>query len=180
MTDLDDIQMAALARELVMNIRNYKETFALFGIDEKDYQLIEKNEFFRKVREQFTLEWNASTSTDERIRLQHLAYLEKLSPVLARRAMQPDANLSASTDVAKIFMKGSGMGEPKSEKASAERFIITINMGGETETYDKSIEINPNDTASTEIGNDARREPRAREVQSIGGQPGRPDQAEDR
>jgi hypothetical protein len=145
MADLDDIQLAALARELVMNIRNYKETFELFGIDENDYQQIEKNEYFRKVREHLALEWNAMTSTDERIRLQHLAYLEKLSPVLARRAMQPDANLSASTDVAKIFMKGGGVGETKSEKASAERFVITINMGGEIEHYDKSIEVTPND-----------------------------------
>jgi hypothetical protein len=153
MAELDDIQMAALARELVMNIRNYKETFELFGIDENDYQQIEKNEYFRKVRDHIALEWNAMSSTDERIRLQHLAYLEKLSPVLARRAMLPDANLSASTDVAKIFMKGGGVGEAKAEKNTAERFVITINLGADSEGkeviehYDKSIAVDPNDIA---------------------------------
>jgi hypothetical protein len=153
MATLDDTQLAALARELVMNIRNYKETFALFGIDENDYYEIEKNEYFRRVREHITLEWNAMTSTDERIRLQHLAYLEKLSPVLARRAMQPDANLSASTDVAKIFMKGGGVGEAKSEKANTERFVITINLGADTEGkeiiehYDKPIAVDPDPNA---------------------------------
>jgi hypothetical protein len=153
MTELDDIQMAALARELVMNIRNYKETFELFGIDENDYQQIEKNEYFRKVRDHIALEWNAMSSTDERIRLQHLAYLEKLSPVLARRAMLPDANLAASTDVAKIFMKGGGVGEARSEKNTAERFVITINLGADSEGkeviehYDKSIAVDPHDIA---------------------------------
>jgi hypothetical protein len=151
--DLDDIQLGRLARELVMNIRNYKDTFALFGIDENDYQQIEKNEFFRKVKEQFTLEWNSTLSTEERIRFQNLAYYEQLSPILTRRAMQPDANLSASTDVAKILMKGAGIGEAKSEKANSERFVITINLGADTEGkeviehYDKPIAVDPDPDA---------------------------------
>src|SRR4249920_2074849 len=120
MAELDEIQMAALARELVMNIRNYKETFGLFGIDENDYQLIEKNEYFRKVRDHIALEWNSTLSTEERIRFQNLAYYEQLSPVLARRAMQPDANLAASTDVGKLLMKGGGIGEAKSEKTISD------------------------------------------------------------
>jgi hypothetical protein len=151
MADLNESQMAALARELVMNIRNYKETFKLFEIDENDYQRIEKNEFFRKVKEHFTLEWNSTLSTEERIRFQNLAYYEQLSPVLTRRAMAPDANLSASTDVAKVLMKGAGIGEAKSEKSNAERFVITINLGADVdgkemvEHYDKSIEVNADD-----------------------------------
>jgi len=145
MTDLDETTMAALARDLVLNIRSYKETFAEFGIDENDYQRIEKNEFFRKVREQLIAEWNAIGSTEERIRFQNLAYFEKLGPVIARRAMQPDANLSASTDVAKVVMRAAGIGEDKGDKPSNERFVITINLGGESETYDKAIDITPDD-----------------------------------
>jgi hypothetical protein len=154
MAELDEIQMAKLARELVMNIRNYKETFALFGIDENDYQLIEKNEYFRKVKEHIAIEWNSTLSTEERIRFINLAYYEQLSPVLARRAMQPDANLSASTDVGKLLMKGAGIGEARSEKVATDRFVITINLGADTEGkeviehYDKSIAVDPNDRAT--------------------------------
>jgi len=133
MVDFDEIQMAKLARELVMNIRNYKETFTLFGIDENDYQIIEKNEYFRKVRDHIAIEWNSTLSTEERIRFINLAYYEQLSPVLARRAMAPDANLSASTDVGKLLMKGAGIGEAKSEKVATDRFVITINLGADTE-----------------------------------------------
>jgi hypothetical protein len=155
MAELDETQMAALARELVMNIRNYKETFELFGIDETDYQLIEKNEYFRKVKEHIALEWNSTLSTEERIRFQNLAYYEKLSPILTRRAMQPDANLSASTDVGKLLMKGAGIGEAKTDKAITDRFVITINLGADVdgkeviEHYDKAIAVSsPDDIAA--------------------------------
>lgn len=146
MVDLDETAMAALARDLVLNIRSYKDTFAEFGIDENDYQQIEKNEFFRKVRDHIALEWNSIHSSEERNRFIQLAFYEKLSPVLVGRAMREDTNLSAAVDVAKMVMKGAGIGETKSEKANTERFVISINLGGDVETYNKSIEINPNDT----------------------------------
>ena len=50
-----------------MNIRNYKDVFADFGIDENDYQQIEKTEFFRKAKEQFALEWNSALSSVDRV-----------------------------------------------------------------------------------------------------------------
>lgn len=151
MADLDEIQMAKLARELAMNIRPYTAVFAEFGIDEIDYQLIEKNGFFRKVKEQFTQEWNSSLSTEERLRIGSLAYLEQLFPIITRRAMKEDANLSASTDVSKVLMKAAGVGEPKGDKVNTDRFVITINLGADTETYDKSIAIDVNDTPCKEL-----------------------------
>ena len=151
MVDLDETTMAALARDLVLNIRSYKETFAEFGIDENDYQQIEKNEFFRKVREHLIMEWNAIGSSEERTRFIQLAYYEKLSPILTRRAMDPGANLGAATDVAKLLQKGAGIGEDKGDKPNNERFVITINLGGESETYDKAIEVNPNDSPRSEL-----------------------------
>jgi hypothetical protein len=155
MADLNEIQLAKLARELAMNIRNYKLVFADFGIDENDYQQIEKDEFFRRVKEQFTIEWNAAGSTEERLRIGSLAYLEQLTPIITKRAMREDANLSAATDVGKVLMKMAGVGEPKNEKVNTDRFVITINLGADVngkeivETYDKSIEINANDTPPT-------------------------------
>jgi hypothetical protein len=141
MADLDETQLAKLAREMVMNIRNYQAIFADFGIDENDYQHIEKLEFYRAVREQFAVEWNSTLSTDERVRLQNLAYYEQLGPVLVRRAMKDDANLGAATDVAKVVMKAAGVGEPRPDKATAERFVITINLGADVVHIDKPVTI---------------------------------------
>src|SRR5262245_11771668 len=134
--DLDEFAMAKLAREMAMNIRNYKLIFADFGINETDYQQIEKNDFFRKVREQFSIEWNSAASTEERIRLGSLAYLEQLMPSATRKALREDTPLASSTDWGKALMKMAGVGEPKSEKPDpSERFVITINLGADTEHY---------------------------------------------
>jgi hypothetical protein len=145
MVDLDEIILAKLAREMVMNIRNYQAVFADYGIDEQDYYEIEKNDFYKKAKETFAIEWNASISTEDRLKIGSLAYLEQLVPVITRRAMKDDANLVASTEVGKLLSKMAGVGEMKVEKNLAERFIININLGADTETYDKSIEITPND-----------------------------------
>jgi hypothetical protein len=143
MIEMDEIAMAKLARELAMNIRNPTEIFADFGIAEEDYYLIQKNDFFRKVKEQFAIEWNSANSTEERLRLGSLAYLEQLVPVLTRRAMKPDESLQAANDVQKALMKIAGVGEDRDSKGQAERFIITINLGEDVEHYDKSIAVDP-------------------------------------
>jgi hypothetical protein len=146
MVELDEVMLAKLAREMVMNIRNYRAVFDDYGIEEDDYYEIEKNEFYKKAKETFALEWNASTSTEDRLKIGSLAYLEQLVPVITRRAMRDDTALAASTEVGKLLSKMAGVGEAKTEKNLAERFMITINLGGDdVKTYDKSIELNPND-----------------------------------
>jgi hypothetical protein len=144
--EMNDIVLAKLAREIVMNIRNYKEIFKDYGIDEDDYCVIEKNPFFRKVKEAFTIEWNSATSTKDRIALGAAAYLENILPHIVRRAMREDTNLANANDTVKLLLKASGVGEKESEKPSAERFVITINMGADAEdgqvhieTYDKPV-----------------------------------------
>lgn len=152
MPDLDELTLAKLARELVMNIRNYKLVFADYGIDENDYYEIEKNEFFKKVKEQYTLEWNSATSTENRLKIGSLAYLEQLFPALTRRALDANEALPAATGVANLLMKTAGIGgDNKTPEAAADRFVITINLGADTETYNKSIEVNPNDIDQAKI-----------------------------
>jgi hypothetical protein len=142
MTDMDEVTMAKLAREMAMNIRNAADVFRDFGIDEETYYLITKNEFFKKVKEQFTIEWNSANSTEERLRLGSLAYLEQLTPILTRRAMKSDESLQAANDVQKSLMKMAGVGEDR-ELKTADRFVININLGGDVETFDKPIAIEP-------------------------------------
>jgi len=145
--ELDEIALAKLAREMVMNVRSYKQVFSDFGIDEEDYYEIEKNLFFKKIKDQFTIEWNSALSSEERLRLVSFAYLEQLAPVLTRRAMRSDEPLVAATGVGKLLAQAAGVGgERGGEKTMSERFVITINMGEDVETYNKSIEIKADDT----------------------------------
>ena len=138
--DLSDIALARLAREMVMNIRNYKDIFGDYGIDENEYDRIEKLPYYQKVREQLAREWNATTSTKERTQAQALAGIEQMLPHVIKRALDPETPLPAATEVTKAVMKIAGLdGRPAEEKASGERFIIQINMGEDQRTYDKAI-----------------------------------------
>jgi len=141
MTDLDDVTLAKLAREMVMNIRNYQAVFTDFGISEEDYYEIEKNDFYKRVKEQFAQEWNSSLSTKDRLRIGSLAYLEQLLPAITRRALRAEESLAASTEVGKLLEKIGSVGEQKGEKPAGERFVININLGADVERFDEAIEV---------------------------------------
>jgi hypothetical protein len=148
MIDLDESRLAKLAREMVMNVRNYKAVFADYGIDETDYYTIEKNEYYKKVKEHFSLEWNSALSTKDRVQIGSLAYIEQLMPVVTRRAIRekdPEP-LVAVTKVCDFLQKLSGVGDPKSDRNIAEKFHIIINLGADTEEYIKSVSVNANDS----------------------------------
>jgi hypothetical protein len=156
MPDFDESTLAALARELAMNIKNVHVLFAEYGIDEEQYyELMAHNPFFKRLREQYAADWNATTSTAERVKVGSLASLEQLLPILTKRAMDEEAKepLASMTGVGTLLSKTAGIGENTHTPNASERFIITINLGADVEHYDKSIEVNPNDTSPKEIGN---------------------------
>lgn len=150
--DLNEQQMSQLAHEMVRNIRNYKLVFADFGISEEDYYEICKNEYYKKVKEHLAREWNSTSSSVERIKLESLAYYEQLMPSLTRRALDAGTPLMAANDTAKLLAKTGGLsdGTPATANA-AERFLIQINLGGDIEAYSKSIAPDPNDINLAEV-----------------------------
>jgi hypothetical protein len=146
MADLNETAMAGLAREMAINIRPYKVVFADYGISEEDFYEISKHEFFKRAKEQYALAWNATESAADRVRLQAAAGSELILPVMVNRAMDANESLSNATEAAKFVAKLAGLGEVKISPASAsDRFVITINLGADVETYNKSIAIDPND-----------------------------------
>ena len=145
--DMDEVTLAKLAREMAMCVRKATAIFEDYGIDETQYyELATRNEFFKRAKEQFTLEWNSSSSTADRVRAISAAYLEQSLPALAKR-LQGNEPLAAVADMAKLFARNAGIGNDlKGDAKSNERFVITINMGDDaSETYNKSIEIKPDD-----------------------------------
>src|SRR5712671_4132356 len=134
MTELNEIKLAKLAREMAMNVRPYAQVFDDFGITETDYYEISKLEFYARAKEQFSLEWNATASTADRVKIGSLAYLEQILPALTRRALDLKEALPAATDVAKLLARNAGIGEARAEaKGASERFVITINLGADVD-----------------------------------------------
>jgi hypothetical protein len=155
MPDLDEFALSKLARELAMNIRNYKLVFADFNITEEDYYEIEKIDFFRRAKEQYTLEWNSALSAADRVKLVSAAYVEATLPTIGRRMLNENEPLSNVIDAGKFLARNAGIGEPKNGFAQSDRFIIQLNIGNDSngkeivEIYNKSIAVSTNDVNDT-------------------------------
>ena len=145
MADLDEYAMAKLAREMAINIRSYKDVFADFGITEEDYYEICKLDFFKRAKEQFALEWNSALSAADRVKLTSATAAEEILPVVTRRALDPNEPLVSVLGTFKQVCMNAGIGDPKAEQKPNERFVITINLGADTETFNKSVAIDAND-----------------------------------
>lgn len=146
MADLTETAIAQLAREMVMAIRNYQVIFRDFGITEEDYYEIAKTDYYQRVKNHYTLEWNSALSAADRVKLISASYAEQGLTVMGRRMIDPNEPLDRALDTFKQFCKNAGIGtDSKGEKPVTERFVININLGSDVEHYNKSIEINPND-----------------------------------
>ena len=152
MITLDESTLAKLAGEMVRGIRNPLDILADFQLTEAQYDEIEKKPFYAKIKEFIQLEWNSTSSNADRIKYQGQAGFELLMPVLIRRAMDPMTPLAAANETGKLVAKVAGVGETAADsKPNSERFVITINLGADVdgkevvETFNKSIEINPDD-----------------------------------
>jgi hypothetical protein len=146
MPDLDEHKLAKLANEMAMNIRPVQAIFADYGIDENDYYAIEKIPYYQRAKERYTLEWNSTLTTKERVGMSSAYILEQILPIIGARAMSPTEPLASVNDTAKLLARNAGVGEVKQQNAnSADRFIITINLGADVdgkpvvEHYDKSV-----------------------------------------
>ena len=144
MADLDEFALAKLAREMAMQIRNHNAIFADFGLTEEDYYEITKNEFFKRAKEQFTIEWNSTLSTADRVKITSAAGAEQGLLPMTRRMLDPNEPLASAAGVFKQLCQNAGIGDAKNQSSNAsERFVITINIGDESKTYDKEIDVTP-------------------------------------
>lgn len=147
MAELNETTIAQLAREMVMNIRPYKVVFEDFGITEEAFYEIAKTEYYQRVKDHYTLEWNSALSAADRVRLISASFAEQGLTIMGQRMKDPTEPLTSALDTFKTFCKNAGIGvDNKAAPTASERFVITINLGADTEHYNKSIEINPNDT----------------------------------
>ena len=151
---MDRTQIAALARELVMNIKNRQEILAAYELTEAELQAVEGLDYFKRASEQIAIEWNKVLSTPTRVKLISLAMLEDGMPTLGGRMIDPKEQLTSAVEAAKFLARVAGLGsdEQQGAGASADKFIIQINMGGgEAVTFAKTIDTSPVDSEVVEL-----------------------------
>jgi hypothetical protein len=124
--------LAALAREVAMDIKPLPDILKVYKLSEDDYLKISKIPFYCKALEAAAIEWNSALSTHDRIRIEAAAIMEDAMPGLSARMKSRDEALPAAIEAGKLFAKLAGLGEVnKAVAGSGEKFQITIDLGSD-------------------------------------------------
>ena len=138
--DLTANQIAVIAREMAMNIRDPKFILDAVGITQEQFDThIRPQVYYKRAYEAFVTEWESALTTNKRIALQSAAALEDALPKLASRMSKDAEALPAVVETAKLLAKLAGAGEQTRETAPGERFTITINLGADTLKFEETI-----------------------------------------
>ena len=130
--------LAKLAREMAMNIKEHHTILKEFKLTNAQYDFLQAhNEFFREAHANACREWHAPLSTQERIKVEAAAILEDSLLVLGARMQNKGEGLPGVVEAAKLFAKVAGVGERETGTAApGERFTINIDLSG-----DKSLTV---------------------------------------
>lgn len=134
--DIDQVKLAKLARERVMNLKPLDDILNVFELSKKQFAEIEAMPAYQRIVEHYAIEWNSALSTPDRVKLRSATTVEDNMDILSTRMVDPTTPLTASVETMKLFAKLAGLGEKKDEMPSSEKFIININLGeNKTVTY---------------------------------------------
>ena len=146
-------QIAALAREMAMDIRTEEIILRSAGITKGQFEtFIAINPLYRRAYETFVMEWESALSTNKRIAIEAASALEDSLPHLALRMTDDKEQLNQVVEAAKLFAKLAGAGEVQAGPAAGERFSITIITGSDQQTVTKTIEAVASESLPVESG----------------------------
>jgi hypothetical protein len=130
--DLSASQLARLARDFAMDIKERHVILQDNKLTEAQYDFIEShNTFYKAALHAACIEWHAPLSTQERIKVEAAAILEDSLIGLGVRMQSKSEGLPGVVEVAKLFAKVAGVGEREgNQTAPGERFVINIDLGG--------------------------------------------------
>jgi hypothetical protein len=141
--------LAKLAREMAMDIKERSAILTEFKLSETQYDFLEaNNEFYKAALHAACIEWHAPLSTQERIKVEAAAILEDSLPGLGARMQNKGEGLPGVIEAAKLFAKVAGVGEREVGPGnSGERFVINIDLGGDQKI---TVETAPAPTAAVQ------------------------------
>jgi hypothetical protein len=115
-----------------MELKALSDILEPYCITTEQYERIKEIPFFKRVHEDFTIEWNRVTSTPERVRLISAVLLEEGLPRLGSQMIDKDISPAVAVETGKFFAKMAGVGEAKAEAGTGEKFVINISLGEDT------------------------------------------------
>ena len=130
-------KVAELVRDLAVNMYDEPDILKKHGIDQQQYALLEKNEFFKQALRAAVLEWNSPQSTEKRLAMEAAIALEDAMPAMAARLSDKKEELVGLVALAKLFAEMARVtGNANRPSEARERFSISIHLGDDKQTID--------------------------------------------
>ena len=120
--------LAALAREVAMDILPMKDILELHKLTDEEWELIRRDRRFDAMLTSMIRDWNSADNTRERVRVKAATGFEALMEPLIQDAKDPSIPLVQRTEVLKLLVR---IGELENDKngIAGGAFNIQINVG---------------------------------------------------
>lgn len=131
--------LAALARDLAIGMYEEQVLLKKNGVTPEQYATLKSIPYFQKLVEQMAIEWNAPKSVQQRLAIETAVGLEEVLPDVIARAKIKNEPLQGVAQLLKVLADIAGANaNTRAPAAPTEKFKITINLGADTEVYEKT------------------------------------------
>jgi hypothetical protein len=131
----------SLASQIAKDMLPVEDVVKAHGMTMHEFGLLRQTPWFNAVLINEMTAWQAAESTPERIKLKFQAMVEQSAPEFFKELINPKANLGDRVKLLKEVMRGGGIGDTVDATVAGggQRVSITINMGDDVRTFDKSV-----------------------------------------
>lgn len=138
------LMLAALAREIVMELEEVSVILTRKGLTEAQFEKVKRNPYYNTIFTEASDAWKAASNAEQRTKIQAAFLLEQALPGYFTRITDKSEPLPAVTEGMKLLARVAGVGETKAG-ADGGKFVISINLGqGKTIEHEvKTIEATP-------------------------------------
>jgi hypothetical protein len=129
----------AFARDLAIGMYDEAVLLKKHGVSAPQYQTLQGIPYFQELVRQMAIEWNAPKSVQQRLAVETAVGLEEVLPDVIARAKVKNEPLQGVAQLVKVLADIAGANQNARQPAApAEKFKITINLGADVETYNKT------------------------------------------
>jgi hypothetical protein len=133
---------AKLARDIALRLYDESVILKKAGLTEGQYETLKQNQWFQALVTQITTEWNLPKNAQQRLAILSAVGLETVLPDIIARAKVSNEPLTGIAQLVKVLADMAGFSSQNRQQApAAEKFNIVINLGADTEVYEKTRPI---------------------------------------
>jgi hypothetical protein len=126
-------RLVRLARELAMEMRSTDKILAAYGVGSAEWDSLTRNPWFQSVMASEMAQWNAASTTHERVKLKSAVLVEQFLEEANRRLHDADETLSSKVELFKTLARIANLGVGDGESSSGG-FRVVINIAGQPVT----------------------------------------------